>query len=360
LVGDAVGSTAVADVPSDYDELARRYLADIRAVVRRRIPWAQPCDVDDVVQDILRRFQVTDVIGQYNPEFVSGRSHKTVPFRSFILAKVPLYCRGKAERLATVWHREPLIANAPAGDGSSTWIEAVAEAPVDLAGLDDGAALARLRAALADRPALPGSPGPLALFDELAERVAAGKPVTGKVLARRYRTEPEMADSWLAQLRDELRAAAAGDYRSARGGAREFGGVWLSGSQLREAARLLREAPGNQVVRVWERGGHPLARAGRIWYLRPAKAELAAYPQLRGDRGGHYEGGHGSPVKRGLIHWLERQAGEMDQPAPPDPAWAVLETALGALPGATGELVADAMAVVAAMFGEGALWTCGC
>jgi hypothetical protein len=354
--------TVSSGVPADYEELARLYTGDIRVVVRRRVPWAQPADVDEIVSYILAQVQPQPprgarparpgAIEQFNPDYVSDKTGGHVSFRSFLLAKVPAYARGKSERIATIGNREVLTADAPAGDGSVTWIETIAEQPVDVSGLGDGAALQRMREVLAAKGEQPGQAGLLALFDDLAARVDSGQPVTEKALARTWKTTPDGAASRLQQLREELRAVVARDYRSARDGGIRLGGRWLDPAQVREAATLLKTAPGNQVVKVWERAGHPLGTAGKTWYLDLARAELEAYPFLRGAKGGHFDGGHGSPVKRGLIHYLDRIAGEAElaAPAPLSPAWQAVAEALTALPGALPEQVADALAVLEEIF----------
>ena len=96
---------------------------------------------------------------------------------------------------------------------------------------------------------------------------------------------------------------------------------------------------------MWQKAEHPLAGAGKDWYVPWAKQELAWYPHLRGDKGGHYEGGHGSSVKRGLIHRLERLMTGEQPPAPkrrpcqgrPETWLDRAEAALWGAPGATPE-----------------------
>jgi hypothetical protein len=344
---------ALLAAPGDWDELYRLYGDDVRAVVRRRLPWARPWDQDDIVQHIFQQFRKNDVIGQYDPGYVSERTGGAVSFRSFLLAKVPLYCRGLSQRLSKISARELLIADAPGPDGVTPWIEHVADEPWPGFGdLADSEVLARIREKLASRPSPAGQPGLLALFDDLAARAGDGQPVTGRFLARKYQVPEHEGAGYLARLREELRVAASGDFRVARVGGIEAGGLWLSPDQLRAAAKALRDSPGNQVVRVWERAGHPLAASGQKWYLAPAKRELGLFPHLRPAKGGHYAGGHPSPVKAGLIHWLERIAdGIAEDAVVPEPAWAALAAAAGALDGASPEFVADLLAVAQAMLG---------
>jgi hypothetical protein len=324
---ERLAAASLCTVPASYDELARVYGPSISAVVRRCIPWAKPWDREDVEQYILQQFVANDVIAQFDPAKVADRARD--PFRALILAKATLYCRGKAQALATRYGRELSIADAEVGDGSSAWIDQVTDGAVeDDYGLDDDQALERLRAYLATRPPADGQPHLLEMFDDLAARAAAGEPVNSVVVRRKFGGTPKQAAGYLARLRAELREAAR--VRPAGAADEEpeppepelpdfevdLGVTVLMASEVLRAADILKEASGNQVVGYWSAAEHPLAGFGRTWYLKPAKAELRRYAHLRGEKGGHYEGGHGSPVRRGLIHWLERIGG---RPVPPPP-----------------------------------------
>jgi hypothetical protein len=345
-------------VPAGYEELARLYGDDIRRSVRRCLSWARPDDRDNVVQYILKQFLERDVIALYRPDYVSDRTRARVSFRSFILGQVPTYCRGQGEALARHYGRELCIADVLVGDGRSTWIEGVADVRTggwdDYPSLDDDEVLQRLRAHLAGRPPREGQLGLLELFDDLAARTADGKPVTEAGLRRRFRMDEETAAARLAELRAELRSAVVRPDI-------DLGPVKLPAARVMLAARVLREASGNQVVKVWERAGlAELAGLGKTWYLAPAKKELDLFPLLRGARGGHYEGGHGSPVKRGLIHWLERLAAGREVPSPPpapppaaepEETWLDrAEAVLWGVPGATPEKVDEVLEMARKVF----------
>jgi hypothetical protein len=360
-------TAATAVVPSGYQELAERYGDDLRRAVRRCLPWVRPEEREDVLQYILQQFLIRDVIRMYKPGFVTDRAPNGVTFRSFILGQVPAYCRGKGEALARNSRREMCTADAPVGDGHATWIEQVTKGDGrdEYPSLADEDLLARLRRHLADRPGSGDGPSPAELLDHLAARAEEGKdPERG--LARHFGLDEATAAARLAGLRAELHAAVSRRHPEASA---EVGGVMLSLSQVRSAAALLREAAGNQVLKVWQKAGHPLAEAGKDWYVPWAKQELAWYPHLRGEKGGHFEGGHGSPVKRGLIHRLERLlTGE--EPSAPKPLLAPAaepetwldraEAALWSAPGATLETVESALELVRTMFGGSALWASGC
>lgn len=314
-----MAAASLCTVPASYDELARSYGPSIASVVRRCLPWVKPWDREDVEQYILGQFVANDVIAQFDPEKVAERA--TDPFRAFILAKVPLYCRGKAQALATHYGRELSIADAEVGDGSSAWIEQVTAGAVeDDYGLDDDQTLERLREYLAARPPAEGQPHLLEMFDDLAARAVAGEPVNSVVVRKKFGGTPRQAAGYLERLRAELREAVrmrpAGLPEEPADSAVDLGVAVLPASEVLRAADVLKASPGNQVVKHWQAAGHPLAQYGKAWYLAPAKAELRRYAHLRGERGGHYEGGHGSPVRRGLIHWLERVGG---RPVPPPP-----------------------------------------
>jgi hypothetical protein len=310
-----------------------------------------------VAQYILERFIKRDVIAQFNPEFVSERPDQhgsKVNFRSFILGQVPTYCRGQGEGLRRHYGREMAIADVSVGDGHDTWIAGVPDesftGPAEL--------LDRLRAHLAERPAPETGPPLVALFDDLASRAAEGRPVTEGGIRRRFRLDEPTAAARLAELRRELRTAVA---RRPGEPVYDVGGMSLTAKLLRWAVDLLTAAPGNQVVKVWERAGHPLAELGKTWYIPWAKQELTWYPALRGTPGGHHAGGHGSPVKRALIHRLERVlSGELPPVSPlavqprvaADERYDVLEAALWQLPGSTPQRVDDALALIRMMWDQ--------
>jgi len=316
------------------------------------MPWANPEDRDEIVQYILGQFVANDVIGQFRPELASDRA--TDPFRAFILAKAALYCRGKAQALASRYGREVSIADVSVGDGSTTWIEQVADSGDPYAFVEDAVALEELRARLAARPPAPGQPGLLELFDELRGRVASGKTVSPTAVRKRFGIKFAEAEGYLDALREEIRAAAAGVPPPPL---TDLGVAQLPPAEVLAAAELLEASAGNQVVKVWQRAGHPLAGYGKDWYLAPAKAELDRYPYLRGAKGGHYEGGHGSPVKRGLIHWLRRTATGEVPPPPRRPAvvqdvhYESLEAALWQIPGSDAHKVDEVLMLARKVFG---------
>jgi len=365
-----VAATATSGIPGSYDELALEYGPSIRAIVHRRVFGAQPADIDNITQYILLRLQAVDVIGQYDPDLVPDSGRKAT-FRTFLLSRVPVYCRGQGETLAKVAGRELLVGDQSSSGDGSPWIETVAGGNWDdYPSLSREDQHARLRSLLAARPAADGQPGLVDVFDAVAARVAEGRDVTPAALSRRLKVNPDEAAAYLLQLREELRSAVLRDYRGARVGCVQLAGQWLTPDQVRTHADVLEGRKGNQVLRVWKAAKLPLAAAGPTWYLVPAKAELEVYPELREEpvplevRPGRTRA-HGGAVKRGLIHWLRRIADgdttpdqvpeRMPEPPPDlagdDSAWTVLELAVTALGGATSDKIAAALAAVREVFG---------
>jgi hypothetical protein len=324
------------------------------------MPWAKPWDREDVVQYILGQLVANNVIDQFDSSKVSDRARD--PFRAVILAKAALYSRGKGQALGVHYGRELSIADAPVGDGSSTWIETVTDGAVedDYGFAENDEMLQRLRDHLAACPPAEGQPHLLELFDEMSAAAESGRPVNSVTVRRKFGGSPRQAADYLERLRAELREAAR--IRPAGVPAEpgvDLGVAVLPVPEVLRAADILKACPGNQVVKHWQAAGHPLAAYGRTWYLAPAKAELRQYGHLRGEKGGHYEGGHGSPVRRGLIHWLERIGGRpvslppRVRPAEQRPRAAhfdQLEAALWQLPGSDVAKVDKVLAMAREVF----------
>ena len=86
-------------IPASMDELARYYYDFILGMVRKHgIPDQE---ADDSVQYILERLEKTDVLGQYDPEYVSEHQGRIVRtrFSTFLGAKVIRYCLGERGRI---------------------------------------------------------------------------------------------------------------------------------------------------------------------------------------------------------------------------------------------------------------------
>jgi hypothetical protein len=342
-------NTAVCAAPADYDELFRVYGPDIRNRIRARLPRsAQQQDVDDGLQHVMTQFVKNDVIAQYSPSYVSEITHKPVPFRAFVMAKVELYCRNLRDVLVRR-QREALLVDAPVGDDEGArWVDALGGDWDDYPSLQDSEVLDRLREALGGRRAEPGQPSLVGMFDALTSRYVAGESVTAAGVRDGLGMDREGAVALLGQLREALREITD----PAR---HELGGVVLSGEQVRAAIEALRAREGNRVLPVFQDAGHPLAAAGKTWYLEFARKVLAEHPECRTPKGGHYPGGHFGKVKAALIYGMELMVGREPE-APLQQAeehmWAALETVLRRLPGSTADRVTLLMGMTRAVLGE--------
>lgn len=295
--------------------------------------YAQRADVEDGVQYILERFRSNDVIAQYDPTVVSSYNHRPVTFAAFIKAKIALYCRGLREQLQRRHGRELLVIDTPAEAGESArWIDSVAGRVDDYPSLSDSEVLERLRAGLTRCAQPAGGPSLVSIFDAMTERHAAGQPMSPAAMRKQLGArDTEQAGAWLSELREALRVVSSPKRY-------EVGGMLLSAGELRAAVDALKSTRGNRVLPAFVNAGHPLAEAGKTWYLKFADETLARYPECRVAKGGHYEGGHFGRVKAALIYGLEMLIEAGPAPVVRDDerrAWALLEAAVGQLPGVT-------------------------
>jgi hypothetical protein len=313
---------------------------------------AQLADVEDGVQYILQQFYKNDVIAQYDPQTISGYNGRPVTFAAFIKAKIALYCRGLRQNLERLARQQPLMVDAPAQEGSEArWIDLLAGRCDDYPSISDNALLDRLRAGLAKCPAQAGMPL-VPLFDAMTTRFAAGQPMTPASMRRELgATDNEQVEDWMAQLRTALHEVAttlhvrAPELAAVKTGrhvpVHEVGGMLLTGAEVRAAVAALKNSRGNRVLPAFTDAGHPLAAAGKTWYLDFAARVMEEYPETRTARGGHFPGGHFGRVKAALIYGLEQMAPAEPESADTD-AWAALEAAIVQLPGVTPD-TAEAM-----------------
>jgi hypothetical protein len=308
---------------------------------------AQQADVEDGVQYIMQQFVRNDVIAQYNPKTISGYNGRPVTFAAFIKAKIALYCRGLRQNLERQ-ARQPLMVDAPARDGSEArWIDLLAGSCDDYPSMSDHELLDRLREGLARCPAQAGMPL-VPLFDAMTARFNAGKPMTPASMRRELGAQDNaQVEDWMAQLRTALHEVATSLHVPApelsavkterHVPVHEVGGMLLTGAEVRAAVAALKNSRGNRVLPAFTDAGHPLAAAGKTWYLDFAARVMAEYPETRAARGGHYPGGHFGRVKAALIYGLEQLV-----PPGPEQAWEALEAAVSQLPGVTPD-TADAL-----------------
>jgi DNA-directed RNA polymerase specialized sigma24 family protein len=311
-----------------------------------------PQDAEDIAADIFEKLLIRDVPAMYRPDVVSKHTKRRVTWRAFLSNQVALYCRGKQEQTDRRSFREPLWCDAPTGDNGSRWVELFGgNVWDDYPSLSESEFVTRIREYLAELPEWEG-PDLVAVFEDMLARVSEGEKVSVTYLRKRFHISNSAAQETLRHIRD-----AIGGDQPVKPVLYEVGGVQLTADEVRDAARLLREAKGNQVRRVFSRGGHKLATAGTTWYLEFAAQEAKDYPELKAPSGSHTKGGHGDGVKRALIHRLERMTGltvvaSASEDEPEVPA-EVFESRLWQL-GATKEDVAELIALAQQAFGGAA------
>lgn len=332
-------SAAVCVAPADYGELYEEYGAEIRGLVRVKLgPVAQPGDIDDAMQYIFQQFMVNDVLAQYKPGYVSDYTGRPVSFRAFIMAKVPLYCKGIRETLGRRRGRELQFLDQPDTETSCALdvIGAVTDEYLSLADGDMDA----LRERLAGYVPGPGGESVLPLFEALAERFEQGQSVSAAAVRRQFGKTRDEANAWFETLKGALRdvpepavpvSPVTPEAPAAPGiavdGGYLLGGLVLSAYEVRAAADALKQSNGNQVLRAFKDFGHRLAGSGKTWYLAFAEQVMRAHPELRNPPMRHCDG-HFGRVKRALIWGLEELVGDepevMPEPKPAPVAEAVV------------------------------------
>jgi hypothetical protein len=94
-----------------------------------------------------------------------------------------------------------------------------------------------------------------------------------------------------------------------------LGGVTMSAAGLRRALDALRASRGNRVLPAFKDVRHPLAEAGKTWYLAFAADVMDTYPDLRAPVRRHADG-HFGRVKYALVAGLEILLGDVTEPEP--------------------------------------------
>jgi hypothetical protein len=300
----ASSGIAACVAPADYSELFLEFGEDIKRVVWRQLgPAAQREDVDDGVSYILQQFIKRDLLALYRPDYVSDFNHRPVTFKAFLMGNVAVYCKGLRETLGRRL-REPLLLDDPsAPDGISTLLGTLGTAADEYPSLSDSEVMENLRTALAARSPVPGSQPVLPLFDALAARFGEGKSVTAAAVRTEFGMSREQADAWFGELKTALRDVGS---RASRATRFELGGLMLSAAEVRSAIDALKGSRGNRVLPAFIDSGHPLAAAGKTWYLGFAAGVMEQHPEMCTAKGGHYEGGHFGRVKHALIYGLEQ------------------------------------------------------
>jgi hypothetical protein len=337
----ASSHAAACTAPADYGDLFIEYGSEIRTMVRTQLgSVAQPGDVDDGVQYILGQFIRNDVIAQFQPGYINDYNHKPTTFRAFIKNKVALYCRGLRESIARQQGRELQVLGNENSEAAYALdvIGAVSDEYPSLAG--EGMDL--LREKLAGRTS-PDGEDVLPLFEVLAQRFERGQSVSAAAVRKEFGKTRAEADAWFASLKDALRdvpaeapepesepseaeKAAAWFRRLYETASGQFtlGGVAMTADEARRALEALRATRGNQVLRAFKDAVHPLAEAGKTWYLAFADDVMDNYPELRAPVRRHADG-HFGRVKYALVAGLEILLGDVTEPEPvaavlPEPA----------------------------------------
>jgi hypothetical protein len=319
--------------------LYEEYGAEIRGLVRVKLgPVAQPGDIDDAMQYIFQQFMVNDVLGQYKPGYVSDYTGRPVSFRAFIMAKVPLYCKGIRETFGRRRGRELQFLDQP-GTETSCALDVIGAVTDEYPSLADGD-MDALRERLAGYAPGPDGESVLPLFEALAARFEQGQSVSAAAVRRQFGKTKDEANAWFETLKDALRDVpaessvpvspavsedpAAPAWFSGLGiavdGGYLLGGLVLSAYEVRAAADALKLSNGNQVLRAFKDFSHRLAGSGKTWYLAFAEQVMRAHPELRNPPMRHCDG-HFGRVKRALIWGLEELVGDEPEVMPaPKPA----------------------------------------
>jgi hypothetical protein len=327
----ASSDTAACSAPADYGDLFLEYGDRIKRVIWKQLgPRAQQQDVDDGLSYILQQFIRNDVLAQYDPGHVSDYTGRPAGFNAFIMRKVVLYCNGLRDRLAR-GDREVSIGHDVEPHVPGGWADSIVGGLDGYSELGDSEVLARLREQLARREPTAGEVTLTAMFDAVAGRFADGLSVTPAGVRDQLGLDRAGSVSLYGELREALREITDPTRY-------ELGGVVLSAEQVRNAVAALRANPGNRVLPAFEAARHPLAAAGKTWYLGFADQVLKDHPECRTPKGGHFPGGHFGRVKAALIYGLELMVGrEPEAPARvfDERMWAGLEAILARLPGSS-------------------------
>lgn len=303
--------------PADNEELYAKWGERVLGLVRKLLgPGHRQQDIEDVAADIMEKLVARNVIGMYEADHISDHTGKPVTWKAFLSHQVALYVRGKREQVTRRAQREPLWCDITLGDGTTRWAELFGDSVTEeYPSLSDAEEYQRMRDYLALHPAEPGPCSLLALFDELAERLRNGQPLSRAAVQRTFGWSAVSADKYMDALRAALREAVTAPLPPKF----DLGVMVLSAAELTAAIDLLRASGGNRVYPAFALAGHRLAGAGKKWYIPFAKEEIRNFPDIRIAKRTHATG-HADHVKRALIHRLERMVHEAGGPAPvPEP-----------------------------------------
>jgi DNA-directed RNA polymerase specialized sigma24 family protein len=110
--------------PADYEEMYRNYFGFVVGLVQKL--GISSRQAEDVASEIFLRFMERDKLAQFEPEHRiehEGQRYKA-RFQSFLSAYVVVSVRHHRDVENRQKIREPLIVDAPVGEGDSTWLDA--------------------------------------------------------------------------------------------------------------------------------------------------------------------------------------------------------------------------------------------
>lgn len=345
---------ATVAAPADVDELCSDYLPYVRHLVRK-LGGISAQDAEDVAHDILARLIERDVIGMFDPEHEITHGGKKIPpnFKTFLSNQVALYVKGQRDRLGRISRREPLLCDRPE-DGGGTWVEVFSGQQDerdqhklwdDYSHLNAEEFVTRMRAYLTTLP--PRSKRDrcnlLALFDALVSQGLTEGKVDYARVQQEFEISPTSAYTWVARLRDVLKAAPTGKPQA--GMVWKVGGVALTEADIAQAIEILSSKAGGIMVR------QPLAKAGHKlmaaedpnWYHPFSEHERKLFPELEIDPATHKKpAGH---VRKAVVHRLQRMLAEVAGPGPAAEAEPVVDTPEDLLEAELWKLGADMAAV---------------
>lgn len=301
--------------PEDASQFAEQDAEYVHGFVRRHL-GSTVHNAEDVAQHILKRLVEREVWTFYDAKKVSDFTKRPVTWRSFLSSVVLSYLRGRRESLATLASHEVAICDAPAGDGSSSWIELHGGSRWDdYSELFDEEFVARMRNYLALQGGWGGGPTLLSMFDLLYARIKDGESLTRKSVQEHFGVSSSAASARIGHLYDAMKTGVAAPPVKSKF---DIGGYLLTAAQVRACADALRAAGGNRVAPALAAIGSPLAHCDTKWFIRLGRGEIRAHPECRVPKGSHKDG-HSSATKLALIHLFERLLAEASGEVPPAP-----------------------------------------
>lgn len=198
------------EAPASYDIFFKQYYGYVVRMVRKLGISEQ--DKEDVASAILIHCLRRDIISMFDSNIViehRGQRYQA-RFQSFLNSWVVAYVRHHREQYGLMAHREPLVCDAPVGDGSSTMIDVYGPQQVDdYSYLEEEELVASMRAHLVTVPRRSKQDVcdlPL-LFDAVVAQVRTQGRIDAKALTDIFGVSPTAIHSWLGLMRIHVRDA---------------------------------------------------------------------------------------------------------------------------------------------------------